>query len=156
MTPLTTASSTTDGTGGQLSYLGSHIRLVHADVHKPLPRPISKAYYDTVIQTFGLCSVSDPVAVLSNLAKVVKPGSGRIILLEHGRGWFGFVNGLLDRYAAGHCAKFGCWWNRDLDAIVRRAVDETPGLELVKFQRPSMWQFGTLVWVELRVVDKPV
>ncbi|RDA91243.1 hypothetical protein CP533_0663 [Ophiocordyceps camponoti-saundersi (nom. inval.)] len=161
LAPVVKGSSMADNTGGCLSFLSDRIRLVHGDVHGRLPQPpaLPRAttssgdggYYDTVIQTFGLCSVSDPVAVLSNLASVVKPGTGRIILLEHGRGRFGLVNGLLDRYAGGHCAKFGCWWNRDIDDIVEQAVSRTPGLELVRLERPSMWQLGTLVWVELRV-----
>ncbi|PFH55844.1 hypothetical protein XA68_17521 [Ophiocordyceps unilateralis] len=154
--PLVTASSMADHMGGRLSFLGDRVRLVHADVHGRLPTPptADARYYDTVIQTFGLCSVSNPVAVLTNLASVVKPGSGRIILLEHGRGWFGLINGLLDRYAGGHCAKFGCWWNRDIDAIIRQAAEETPGLEIIKLERPRMWQFGTLLRVELRVVEE--
>ncbi|PHH71354.1 hypothetical protein CDD83_5209 [Cordyceps sp. RAO-2017] len=74
------------------------------------------------------------------------------MLLEHGRGWYGLVNGLLDRHAARHFARYGCWWNRDIDALVRDAVRRTPGLELVDLHRPNFWQFGTLIWVELRVV----
>ncbi|RDA83185.1 hypothetical protein CP532_6451 [Ophiocordyceps camponoti-leonardi (nom. inval.)] len=174
LAPVVKASSMADNTGGRLSFLADRVRLVHGDVHGRLPPPPPPSsfataslggggdkaddgnnhYYDTVIQTFGLCSVSDPVSVLSNLASAVKPVSGRIILLEHGRGWFGLINGLLDRYAGGHCAKFGCWWNRDMDAIVRQAVSQTPGLELVKLERPNVWQFGTLVWVELRMVPE--
>ncbi|RCI16154.1 hypothetical protein L249_2680 [Ophiocordyceps polyrhachis-furcata BCC 54312] len=160
LAPVVKASSMADNTGGLLSFLADRVRLVQGDVHGRLPSPppfasASCYYYDTVIQTFGLCSVSNPVSVLTNLASVVRPGSGRIILLEHGRGWFGLINGLLDRYAGGHCAKFGCWWNRDMDAIVRQAVSQTPGLELVKLERPNVWQFGTLVWVELRVAPAP-
>lgn len=151
--PIVHASTMSDHTGGQLSYLDGHLRLVNSDAHKPLPPPPAGAgaKYDTVIQTFGLCSVSDPVAVLSNLASVVKPGTGRIILLEHGKGWLGLVNGLLDRNANKHFDKYGCWWNRDIEALVEEAADKTPGLEVVKVERPNILQMGTLVWVELRV-----
>lgn len=41
--------------------------------------------YDVVIQTMGLCSVKDPVALLKNLGDCVEE-DGRIFLLEHGRG----------------------------------------------------------------------
>ena len=88
--PIVRAATMPDHTGGQLSYLNGHLRLVTSDAHKPLPPAPSSSMsskYDTVIQTFGLCSVSDPVAVLANLASAVKPGSGRIFLLEHGKGW---------------------------------------------------------------------
>ncbi|VUC34338.1 unnamed protein product, partial [Clonostachys rosea] len=101
--------------------------------------------------TFGLCSVSDPVAVVSNLATAVKPGTGRIILLEHGKGWYGIVNGLLDRNAGQHFEKYGCWWNRDIQALVEEAARKTPGLEVVKVERPFLLQMGTLLWIELKM-----
>ncbi|KAI9900570.1 hypothetical protein N3K66_004832 [Trichothecium roseum] len=155
--PVVRASTMGDNTGGQLSYLGSHLRLVHSDAHRALP-PAATATataaskkYDTVVQTFGLCSVSDPVAVLSNIATAVKPDTGRIILLEHGKGWFGLVNGLLDRHAGRHFQKYGCWWNRDIRGLVEAAAQRTPGLEIVKIERPNVSQMGTLVWVELKV-----
>lgn len=155
--PIVKASTMADHTGGQLSYLDNHLRLINSDAHHPLPPPAAAASnlkYDTVIQTFGLCSVSDPVAVLSNLASAVKPGTGRIILLEHGKGWYGIVNGLLDKNAGKHFEKYGCWWNRDIEALVDEAVKKTPGLEVVKLDRPNILQMGTLVWVELRVADQ--
>ncbi|RSL50360.1 hypothetical protein CEP53_008819 [Fusarium sp. AF-6] len=153
--PIVRASTMTDHTGGQLSYLDDQLRLIHSDAHHPLPGPSSPSTkYDTVIQTFGLCSVSDPVAVLTNLASAVKPGSGRIILLEHGKGWYGIVNGLLDKNAGKHFEKYGCWWNRDIQGIVEEAALKTPGLEVVKVERPNILQMGTLVWVELRVSEK--
>ncbi|EKJ75180.1 hypothetical protein NXS19_005172 [Fusarium pseudograminearum] len=154
--PIVRASTMADHTGGQLSYLNDQLRLIHSDAHHPIPGPATPATtkYDTVIQTFGLCSVSDPVAVVNNLAKVVKPGSGRIILLEHGKGWYGIVNGLLDQNAGKHFEKYGCWWNRDIEGLVEEATSKTPGLEIVKVERPNILQMGTLVWIELRVNDK--
>ncbi|KJZ78626.1 hypothetical protein HIM_02017 [Hirsutella minnesotensis 3608] len=143
-----------DHTGGQLSFLGGHLRLINSDAHRPLPPSPARdsgGKYDTIVQTFGLCSVSDPVAVIANLACAVKPGTGRIFLLEHGQGWYGLVNGLLDKYAGQHFDKYGCWWNRDIEGLVDEAVKKTPGLETVDLHRPKFWQFGTLVWVELRV-----
>ncbi|TWU75950.1 hypothetical protein ED733_006596 [Metarhizium rileyi] len=150
-------------TGGHLSFLNDRLRLVCSDAHQPLPRPDNatrlsstetSATYDTIIQTFGLCSVSDPVAVLCNLASAVKPDSGRIFLLEHGKGWYGLVNGLLDKNADKHFEKYGCWWNRDIESLVDQALQKTPGLEIVKLHRPNPMQMGTLVWVELRMRGK--
>lgn len=152
--PIVKASTMADHTGGQLSFLRDHLRLINSDVHHTLPLTSTADKYDTVIQTFGLCSVSDPVAVLKNLATVVKPESGRIILLEHGKGWFGVVNGLLDKNADKHFEKYGCWWNRDIEGIVEEAAQKTPGLEIVKVERPNILQMGTLVWVELKVTNK--
>ncbi|KAG5955685.1 hypothetical protein E4U57_003241 [Claviceps arundinis] len=176
--PVVKKPTMADQTGGQLAFLNDQIRLVRSDVHTALPPPVVAGaadavaatkspaatraanavavpeYYDTILQTFGLCSVVDPVAVLCNLASAVKPNTGRIILLEHGRGWFGLVNGLLDRNARKHFDKYGCWWNRDIDALVEEAVRKTPGLEIVKMEKPNWSQMGTLAWVELRVTKQ--
>ena len=40
--------------------------------------------FDTVVDTFGLCSYDDPVMVLKEMKRVCKP-DGKILLLEHGR-----------------------------------------------------------------------
>ncbi|KAG5925696.1 hypothetical protein E4U42_004050 [Claviceps africana] len=153
--PVVQKAAMADHTGGQLAFLNNRLRLVHSDAHHALPAaetaPSSTTRYDTIIQTFGLCSVSDPVTVLCNLASVLQPNTGRIVLLEHGKGWFGLVNGLLDRNARRHFDKYGCWWNRDIEALVDEAVQRTPGLEVVRLARPNLLQMGTLVWVELRV-----
>lgn len=151
--PIVKAASIPKTTGGQLSFLNNRLRLVHSDAHNPLPSPPVSTKYDSIIQTFGLCSVSDPVAVLRNLAAAVKPGTGRIVLLEHGKGFYGLVNGLLDKNAGKHFEKYGCWWNRDIEALVDEAVAKTPGLTIVKVERPNVLQMGTLVWVELKVEE---
>ena len=153
-------------TAGAISFLPNDaIRLVKTNALSYLPPPPgpSNQKYDTVIQTFGLCSVSDPRAVLSNLASVLKPETGRIILLEHGRGTWGVVNWWLDKHAPEHFRKYGCWWNRDLEGIVREAAGgksvsgggkkgAVPGLEVVKIERPG-YQGGTVLWIELKVVE---
>lgn len=139
------------------------IRLYKSDAQERLPTPPALTshdstrvhpaprYYDTVLQNFGLCSVADPHRLLANMAAVVRPGSGRIYLLEHGRGSYGWLNSLLDKFAPGHFRKYGCWWNRDIEEIVRRAEKEVPGLEVVRVDRPLWMQGGTMLWVELRV-----
>jgi methyltransferase OMS1 len=101
--------------------------------------------YDTVIQTMGLCSVADPVKLLRNLGQVVKEEEGRILLLEHGRGRWGWLNSWLDRSAEGHAKAFGCWWNRDISKVV-----EESGLEVVRLETPKWWHGGTTWWVELK------
>ncbi|KLU86618.1 methyltransferase OMS1 [Magnaporthiopsis poae ATCC 64411] len=110
-------------------------------------------HYDVIVQTFGLCSVASPGRLLANMAAVVKPGTGRILLLEHGRGDWGFVNKALDRLAPSHFARFGCWWNRDIERIVREAAATVPGLEVVSVKRPGVLQAGTTLLIELRVAE---
>lgn len=122
--------------------------VISHDGSRMLPAP---RYYDTILQNFGLCSVSDPHALLVNMAAALRPGSGRIYLLEHGRGSYGWLNRLLDRFAPSHFERYGCWWNRDIEDMVRRAEREVPGLEVVRIERPLLLQGGTMLWIELRV-----
>jgi len=76
--------------------------------------------FDTVVDTFGLCSYDDPVAVLREMSRVCKKKKksseeasrgegegGRILLLEHGRSkdW-DFVTKHLDKHAEQHAGTF--------------------------------------------------
>ncbi|KAI1099967.1 hypothetical protein F4804DRAFT_63319 [Jackrogersella minutella] len=131
------------------------IRLFKSDAQTP-PLPASPSAsgsekYDTIIQTFGLCSVRDPVQLLSTMAEAVVPDTGRIVLLEHGRSWWELVNGMLDRSARQHFERFGCWWNRDVELVVRAAERAVPGLEVLRLDRPGWATMGTHVLVEMRV-----
>lgn len=144
-----------------VSLVDNKIRILKSDAQSALPRPphapptgkiADTDKYDTIIQTFGLCSVRDPVALLASMAASLQPETGRIVLLEHGRSsWWELVNGLLDRSARGHFERFGCWWNRDIERVVRDAESRVPGLEVVRLERPGLVTFGTHIWIELRV-----
>ncbi|KAK2809600.1 hypothetical protein FQN50_003654 [Emmonsiellopsis sp. PD_5] len=110
----------------------------------PKDQPIPEKFqFDTIVQTMGLCSHPDPVAYLVRLAKLVKPEQGEILLLEHGRSYYGWVNKLLDDLAPAHAMKHGCWWNRDIEEVVRES-----GLEVVESKR---WHWGTTYRFVLRV-----
>ncbi|KAJ5390694.1 uncharacterized protein N7496_001762 [Penicillium cataractarum] len=97
--------------------------------------PREDRYYDTIVQTMGLCSMPDPVATLKHLGSITEPSRGRILLLEHGRSYYGWLNRILDNLAPAHADRHGCWWNRDIGAIVKES-----GLEIVEEKR---WHFGT-------------
>lgn len=139
------------------------IRLFKSDAQAQLPSPPSvlapdaattlpaPRYFDTILQNFAICSVADPHQLLANMARVLRPGSGRIYLLEHGRGRYDWINRLLDKFAPSHFDRYGCWWNRDIEEAVRRAEREVPGLEVVRIERPLWTQGGTMYWVELRI-----
>lgn len=94
----------------------------------------TKVKYDTIIETFGLCSHYDPVQSLKNFAALLKP-EGRIILLEHGRGTYEFVNKILDDRAEKRLKTWGCRWNLDIGEIL-----DDSGLEIVDESRAH---FGT-------------
>jgi methyltransferase OMS1 len=109
--------------------------------------PITPPYgaqdgYDTVIQTMGLCSTPEPVKLLQNLEAATKEDGGQILLLEHGKSHYQWLNNLLDKTAPQHADVHGCWWNKDIGHIV-----EESGLEVVNLKR---YNFGTTWWIELK------
>lgn len=99
-------------------------------------------YFDTVLQTMGLCSTPDPVGMLRHLGAITEPEHGQILLLEHGRSYYDWLNTVLDNLAAAHATRYGCWWNRDIGQII-----EQSGLEVVDIQR---YHLGTTWKVILR------
>jgi methyltransferase OMS1 len=102
-------------------------------------------YFDTVVDTFGLCSYDDPVAALQEMARVCKPG-GKILLLEHGRSkTWDFLSNYLDKHAERHAKNWGCVWNRDLDSLLEKS-----GLRL---ETLHTWHFGTTYYVVCRPGD---
>lgn len=73
--------------------------------------------YDTIVEAFGLCAHEDPVAALKNMRQLLRPG-GRIVLLEHGRGNWDFVNNHLDFRANKRMKTWACRWNLDIGELV--------------------------------------
>ena len=110
------------------------------DAATPLTPP-SGGKFDTVIQSMGVCSHHSPVQLLRNLGEVCKD-DGNIILLEHGKSHYDWLNRILDRFAEKHAETWGCWWNRDVEAIVGES-----GLRVVKLKR---YHFGTTYWIEAK------
>ncbi len=98
--------------------------------------------YDTILQTMGLCSTPEPARLLMHLGTLTHPERGRVLLLEHGRSYYDWLNNILDKMAAERADKQGCWWNRDIEQIV-----EDSGLVVERMRRKH---FGTLYIVEAR------
>ncbi|KAI8142791.1 hypothetical protein BJV82DRAFT_614289 [Fennellomyces sp. T-0311] len=100
--------------------------------------------FDTVVDTFGLCSCDDPEVALISLAESCKPSEeSRILLLEHGRSHYDWLNRILDSNVDKHVMKWGCWWNRDLMGLFEREKVKEK-LEIVKVHR---WHLGTTCYV---------
>lgn len=47
------------------------------------------------VDTFGLCSFEDPAVALKEMQRCCRPG-GKVLLLEHGRSSWGWLNTILD------------------------------------------------------------
>jgi methyltransferase OMS1 len=114
----------------------------------------SAGKYTTILQTMGLCSVPDPSLLLRNLAAHLDTSdpSARILLLEHGRSSYAWLNNILDNAAQKHAEIHGCWFNRDIGSMVEEACKES-GLEIVSERRKHL---GTTWVFELRASEKTV
>ncbi|KAI8092627.1 uncharacterized protein BX664DRAFT_327748 [Halteromyces radiatus] len=107
------------------------------------PESLEKQRYDTVVDTFGLCSCADPAGALVSMADACKSEESRILLLEHGRSHYDWLNRLLDTNVDKHVQKWGCWWNRNImDLFEQDRVKEK--VEIVSVSR---WHFGTTCYV---------
>lgn len=105
--------------------------------------PFSNDQFDTVVDTFGLCSVEHPVQVVREMARVCKPG-GKLLFLERGKSTRGswldpYVNMVLDKYVSLNEAQWGSTWNRDIEGILDAA-----GVEIGQSYH---WHLGTTYYI---------
>ncbi|KAF9198063.1 Methyltransferase-like protein 7B [Haplosporangium sp. Z 27] len=94
--------------------------------------------FDTVVDTFGLCSFEEPVQVLKEMKRVLRPG-GKLLLLEHGNSHWGFMQDMQAKQLDKHVHKYGCYWNREIEQLVEEA-----GLKMVEKERS---QLGTVYYI---------
>ncbi|ANB12133.1 Oms1p [Sugiyamaella lignohabitans] len=97
--------------------------------------------FNTIFESFGLCSHEDPAKALQNFRQLLKP-NGRIVLLEHGRSTYASVNERMDRTAEKRAQEWGCRWNLDIDHIVKSS-----GLQIVDEGR---YHFGSTYFYILK------
>jgi ubiquinone/menaquinone biosynthesis C-methylase UbiE len=45
--------------------------------------PLADAVFNTIVMTWTLCSIPNPIAALTEMRRVLRPG-GRLIFVEHG------------------------------------------------------------------------
>lgn len=108
---------------GDVHFGASLIRASAEDI------PLAPGSVDTVVITWTLCSIADPLRALREMRRVMKPG-GRVLFVEHGRaadanieGWQRRLNPLW-RFISG-----GCNLNRNASELLGAA-----GFEIIELR----------------------
>ena len=103
--------------------------------------PLDDASVDTVVTTWSLCSIPDPIRALGEARRVLKP-SGRLLFVEHGISpearvarWQHRLNGIW------RCVSDGCNMNRKMDDIITRAGFAIETLDTGYMEGPKLLCF---------------
>ena len=103
--------------------------------------PFSAAVFDTVVTTWTLCSIPDPLAALIELRRVLKPG-GRLVFVEHGLAPEPGVARWQHRLTP--CWKHiagGCHLDRSIDGLIGAAGFQLDTVETGYVAGPKPWTF---------------
>ena len=102
--------------------------------------PFPDQQFETVVSTWTLCTIPDPVLALREVGRVLKPG-GRFLFLEHGRSddrttaaWQDRLNPIQNVMGC------GCHLNRQIDRLITQS-----GLTIAHLDRFSMQGVPRLV-----------
>lgn len=102
--------------------------------------PFPDRQFETVVSTWTLCTIPDPVLALREVGRVLKPG-GRFLFLEHGRSddrtiavWQDRLNPIQNVMGC------GCHLNRQIDRLITQS-----GLTIARLDRFNMQGVPRLV-----------
>lgn len=103
--------------------------------------PLDTASFDTVVMTWTLCSIPDPVRALREMRRVLRPG-GQLLFIEHGTApdpsvarWQDRLTPLWKRFAG------GCHLNRRMDVLIRQGGFSLEQLETGYLEGPRFAAF---------------
>ena len=98
--------------------------------------PLADQSHDTVVLTYTLCSIPDPVSALHEMRRVLAPG-GRLLFCEHGRAPDESVRRWQKRLQpAWQCIAGGCQLGRDIPALLKEGGFEVRELDARYLQGP--------------------
>lgn len=103
--------------------------------------PFSDAAFDTVVTTWTLCSIADPLAALIETRRVLKTG-GRLVFVEHGLApepavarWQRRLTPCWSRIAG------GCHLDRSIDGLIGAAGFRLDAVRTGYIKGPKAWTF---------------
>jgi len=103
----------------------SNVTLAVTDASK---MALPSASYDTVVDTFGICSFEEPEAALGEMRRCCKPG-GQVLLLEHGQSNWTLLAKWQRHRLNRHVVRWGCYCAlAGLKLRSRRSNASTPPL----------------------------
>lgn len=103
--------------------------------------PADDASYDSIVCTFTLCTIPDPLTALSEMRRVLKPG-GELLFSEHGLAPEPSVQKWQHRLTpVWRPLAGGCHLDRDIPALLTQAGFRVTELkqQYVKGPRPMTW-----------------
>lgn len=117
----------------RIARAGVPVTRVHLDASRGLPFPDNS--FDTVVTTWTLCSISNVVAALMEIGRVLRP-DGSYLFLEHGRSEDPRVARRQDLFSPMiRIIGAGCRMNRRIDQLVLQARLQLVTLD--RFQMPE-------------------
>lgn len=118
---------------------GLNVELVGLEAEK---LPLEDASFDSVLCTYTLCTIPDPVAALKEMRRVLKPGA-KLIFCEHGRAPDESVRRWQDRLQPlwGPIAG-GCHLGRDIPALLAAGGFKVPNMETMYLPGPKPMTFN--------------
>ena len=123
-------------------------RIAHAGIEVELVGlpaesiPFDSASFDSVLVTYTLCTIPDPIAALKEMHRVLAP-DGRLIFCEHGRAPDPDVSRWQDRLTP-HWKKIagGCHLNRNVQALLAEAGFECRAMQAMYLPGPRPFTYN--------------